>query len=89
MAQDTVDIYATADPLNCTISAPGRLLVRGAGSGVHIAQGIYYVLRDQVYSFNAFSFANVTAPTLTDITIWSIPGMVRRAAAATDTRVLR
>ena len=82
MAQGAVDIYATADPLNCSISAPGRLLVRGAGSGasnpgVHVTQGDYYILRHQIYSFNAFSFNNVTAPTLSDVTIWSIPGMVR------------
>ena len=56
--------------------------MRGAGSGasnpgVYVTQGDYYVLRHQIYSFNAFSFNNVTAPTLSDVTIWSIPGMVR------------
>ena len=86
MAQDAVDIYATSDPLNCSLSAPGRLSVQGAGSGSskHVKVGDWYVLRHQVYAFNAFNFANVTAPTLVDITVWSVPGMGFYFSKSTD-----
>ena len=65
--------------------------MQGAGSGssnptpnpgVHVKVGDWYVLRHQVYSFNAFNFANVTAPTLVDITVcsWSVPIMAHVSA---------
>ena len=72
---------------------PLRLSMQGAGSGssnptpnpgVHVKVGDWYVLRHQVYSFNGFNFANVTAPTLVDITVWSVPGMGFYFSKSTD-----
>jgi hypothetical protein len=70
-----VDIYATSSPLACAVAGPGQLAVKGLGSARGIMVGQDLVLRHQVYSLNGFSFTNATAPKLSEIVIWSIPGI--------------
>ena len=79
-----VDIYATSSPLACAVAGPGQLAVKGLGSARGIMVGQDLVLRHQVYSLNGFSFTNVTAPKLSEVVIWSIPGMGFYFGTSTD-----